>query len=530
MRAIDFFPGKLVFACLALFCLAGCGVEQPDFLVDPAELSNAIAALHAKIGTHPRVLKIEVEQHAVTIEAQEAQNPQHIDQWKYAKIEFGPFAQTLIAGPEPVELHLINPDVEANLFDLDAVDFSATAKLSKAAIAYAHIADPAHIDHMEISRQLFILPQPSSGDIRWRLIVRSAREHAEISADASGRIVGSNLSGTQRAQTLDLIKEPATIAEAATAFRSYIGAGAVITAIRIDKKLVAFDTNIPEPKSRSTFGDLPATSVFTWNLDGLHQPLGRMNIAAQLGRPAPPTFSIDDLDWTLLAKIEADAVAKVGLPGARVSEIKAAKSVDQPGAPLLLWTLEIADREGEVTKVLADAKGVIKRVVLPASRRPAVDWRQPAAFVSALARISQAFGGNARIATIYADERGGRVSLDDPQNAGKLATFDFGQDGLTRAAITFTLYAGTDRFSAQDLAAVTEQKLAALLEQARQKLAPKRQAYLESITIGSHPFARGAGPHAIEIRLRDVAVDSASANYAWIVFGFDGRVIDSSSF
>jgi hypothetical protein len=39
-----------------------------------------------------------------------------------------------------------------------------------------------------------------------------------------------------------------------------------------------------------------------------------------------------------------------------------------------------------------------------------------------------------------------------------------------------------------------------------------------------------AGAHAIEVRLRDQAEDSAQAHYAWIVFDFGGRVLDSSTF
>lgn len=527
MRFIASFFPKLLCASFALL-LAGCGVEQANFLENPAELGAAIAKLRAEIGAHPRILKIEVEANTVTIEAQEAQNPQHINEWKYAKLSFGPFAQTLVSGPTPVELHLINPDLEANLFDLDSVDFAATARLEKAAIAYTHIADPAHVAHMEISRQVFILPQPSSGDVRWRLLVRSDREHAEISADARGQIVGSDLAGTQRAQSLNLIKEPAIAADAGTAFRAHIGSGAVLNAVGIDKKSVSFETNIPE--QRGLFGTIPTTALFSWDLDGLHQRLGHVNVAAQMHRAPPPTFSVDDLDWSVLAKLESDAIAKVGIPGAHVTGIKAAKSVEVPGVPPLLWTLDILDPQGETTQVLADTKGVITRVILPESRRPAVDWREPAAFASVIARISQTFGTEARIASIYADERGGRVTLDDPQNGGKPATFDFASDGLTRASFVFSLDASGERMSVKDLAAITEEKIAALQAQARQKLVGKREAYLESITIGSHPFAPQAGAHAIEVRFRDAKVDSVAAHYAWIVFDFGGRVIDSSGF
>ena len=52
----------------------------------------------------------------------------------------------------------------------------------------------------------------------------------------------------------------------------------------------------------------------------------------------------------------------------------------------------------------------------------------------------------------------------------------------------------------------------------------------ESITIGAHPFVRQAGAHAIEVRVRDIPDDSVRANYAWIVYDFSGRLLDSSTF
>ena len=86
------------------------------------------------------------------------------------------------------------------------------------------------------------------------------------------------------------------------------------------------------------------------------------------------------------------------------------------------------------------------------------------------------------------------------------------------------------RFNAGDLSQITEQKLAALETDALKKFGKTRPAYLESITIGAHPFVRQAGAHAIEVRVRDIPDDSVRANYAWIVYDFSGRLLDSSTF
>lgn len=81
-----------------------------------------------------------------------------------------------------------------------------------------------------------------------------------------------------------------------------------------------------------------------------------------------------------------------------------------------------------------------------------------------------------------------------------------------------------------DLASLDEKKLTALENEAMKQLAGNKVAYLESVTIGAHPFVRKAGAHAIEVRLRDRAQDSVQASYAWIVFDFDGRPLDFVKF
>src|SRR5262249_22090168 len=157
------------------------------------------------------------------------------------------------------------------------------------------------------------------------------------------------------------------------------------------------------------------------------------------------------------------------------------------------------DSSGEVTSVVADIKGAIERVVLPESRRPKIVWLDPATLAGAVSRVGAIFGPNARIASIFADERGGRITLDDSAHGGLPATFDFSADGVTRAAITFSLASTGPRFGVADLASLTEQKIARLEAEAMKKLGEGKTVYLESVSIGSHPFVRDAGARAIEV-------------------------------
>ncbi len=522
---------RFLSSLIGLMLLAASGSAEASFLDGNTAFGLGMAVLRSAIGAHPRVLRIEVDGDAITIDAQDPHNRNHVDRWRYGTVKYlNMVPLKRLSGPHAVDLQLINPDLEANLFDLDAVDLAAAPKLIGAALARVHLQDAAAVTHMEIARRVFILPRPTSGDVRWTLHIDSGRERAEVYANARGVIVGLDLSSTRRAQTLNLLNEPTLAADAAAAFRRSVGAGRVLTKVSIDRKWVTFATNIRDRNMAKLMSNLPATATFTWDLNGLQQRLGTINIDLEMGRAGPPPFSVDDVDWTILATLERDALARAALPKASVKSLSVGKSSEQPGAPVLAWTVEIVDQNDDVTKVTADSKGLIQRVVLPASRRPVVDWLNAATIAAAIARVPALFGGNARIASIVFDDRRGRITVDDPAKHGEAATFDFSADSVTRAGITFSLDSNGPRFGVADIAALDEHKIAALEAEAMKRLGAGRKAYLESVSFGPHLFVRRAGARAIEVRVRDIAVDSVRAHYAWIVFDFNGRVLDFTTF
>jgi hypothetical protein len=275
---------------------------------------------------------------------------------------------------------------------------------------------------------------------------------------------------------------------------------------------------------------LPATATYTWDLNGLQRRLGNIDMNAQMGTAGPAPFGVDDVNWTILATLAQEALAKAALPRASVTRLTVGNSSDLPGSPALVWTVQLTEPDGQVTSVIADIKGAIQRVVLPESRRPRPNWLDAATIAGAIARVGPTFGGDARIASIVFDDRRGRITVDDPGQGGRAATFDFAPDTVTRATIAFSLDSMGPRFAVGDVAALDAQKIAALQVEAMKRLGARQTVYLESVTIGAHPFVRQAGAHAIEVRVRDLAQDSAQAHYAWIVFDFTGRVLDLSTF
>src|SRR5262249_47900441 len=149
-----------------------------------------------------------------------------------------------IAGPTPYQPSLVNPDLEANLFELREVDLDTASKLARAAIERAALKDPASVTRMEIARQTLILPSPASGEIRWTLNISSGRESAQVFADAHGTITGANLDGTDRAKTVDMLRDFKLAADAARSFRYVLGADSILLAVNIAPQNVGFQTNM----------------------------------------------------------------------------------------------------------------------------------------------------------------------------------------------------------------------------------------------------------------------------------------------
>src|SRR5262249_32866559 len=165
-----------------------------------------------------------------------------------------------------------------------------------------------------------------------------------------------------------------------------------------------------------------------------------------------------------------------------------------------------------------------------ASRRPKPKWLDAATIAEAIARIAPTFGRETKIASIAFDDRGGRITPHDPRQGGRAAAFRVWPAPLARAALRLSFDSMGPRFAVGDIASLDAQKIAAMQAEAMKRLGAQRTAWLESVRIGAHPFVGRAGARAIEVRLRDLAEDSIQAHYAWIVFDFDGRVLDSSGF
>src|SRR5690348_18410594 len=99
--------------------LALCGPAGAASLFDDAHaIADAVARIRAAIGGPVRALSVAIDGDAVTIRAQDPRDHRHVDEWRLAQRHLAYLQWDKLSGPNPVEPDLINPDLEANLFDL----------------------------------------------------------------------------------------------------------------------------------------------------------------------------------------------------------------------------------------------------------------------------------------------------------------------------------------------------------------------------------------------------------------------------
>lgn len=455
-------------AAMRLAALAGCLLlltgwrlgEPATFFEEEGAIARAVEALAAK-GGFTRVLSIDVSADEVRIEAQDPANLRHINRWRISRHNVSSFNWEATGGPEPVELNLVNPDLEANLFDLKEVDLKAADGLMKDAVRQAALEDEGAVTAMEIRRALFILPKPSSGDVRWSVSIASGRENARVLADAKGKVVSLDLAGTNRAKTLDLLSSLNLVSEAARAFAQSVGTQAILTEVRISQKYVTFETNISEKSPM--FASLKQRQIYTWNLEGLSRTLSSVDTSEFFG--ADPPFSIGDADWAAANKLVEQAKAALGMPDGVLDEIEVEKPKDQAGEPKLEWQITLKDRNGEEGEARIDAKsGQVLGLKVPESRRKPFDARDPSLWPGFLAKIEETFGAEVSIAELMINENHVTIVASDPQKPAALGEFLLDEEGIQRFGTVSPFAAQNPRFTLAEIRGITGEQLKKLID------------------------------------------------------------------
>lgn len=357
MHAMRSFLLRLIGLVLFAALLGSCKMGAPESMLTEQSFKEAVAVLQTLIGQRTHAFRIDVDDGDFTIQMQDPASPTHIDAWTHYHYTYrNIISGEGTSGPSPVEPTLINPKLEENLFNLSEIDFAAWPKLAQAAVERAGLQDPARVTKMNIQRRLYLIPSPSSGEVRWTLDVRSGRESASIYVNAKNVITGGNFDGTLRAQNLDMYKGGKPLADAIAEIRTTLGAGPTIRRFNFSDRHLWFTGASPTYPGK--------VGEWKWNLNGM---LYSGDDSIQTPNPGMPValFSVDEVDWSILPKVMAAAIQALKMPRGHVDGIH----ITKPGNPAKaveweVWVTERSDR-GWVT---SSNSGEVLRIHPPPGR------------------------------------------------------------------------------------------------------------------------------------------------------------------
>lgn len=523
-------PLRAAAICLALGLIAvqpalaqvGKTVEAPavdqraTYLTSADLRARALAALSAKIGRMPLVSRIEIAEDRITVWTQSRVAAHYTDSWTISRMKFLVFDRDSIDGPKPTDGDGIVAKREGSFFDLTDVGLGQLDATIAAAIALARMEQRPALTSLVIARQVGILPEPHYGEVRWTIGLATPRETATVYADAGGRVIGADLSGTTRQQRLDLIADNDwPMAEAQVDIAAVLGG-------RPLKELRVYDTYVYFTAAHPTKTD--TTSDYSWNLGGVRQ--GIEIPAFDFGDSLP--FSVTEFDLGKLPQVKAAALAAFESPGATITYIEAEKPTDRASAPQLVWSVDIKQADGEKGHVLLDANAKVLEVVLPESRAIAAQgpWLAPETVLGTLKRLEKEFGPDARFGEILINDTQGSVLVEDPQAPGTMASFIIDPQRIMRFGTPMPWEAALNEAKAFRLADLAGLDAAALGKYADTTLETMK---LEGAAVFRYTFSRNTlllAPEDTRLLLEIRAGKDDGWTSGWVTFELDGRVAD----
>jgi hypothetical protein len=406
--------------------------DDPNFFQE-GKAQAALEQIFEKAGHPTKALSVEVEAYRLTVEIQDPANPKHVDAW-VDTLGTGRMRWLFpekISGPSPVELNLINPDLDANLFELKPADMAVIHALGATAIKRAGLEDPIVDGRLTLKRQLRLVPQPSSGPPEWVVELSSGRERATVYADMTGRITHANFDGTRRAQALNYLAGGKEFDDAIALVADAVGKGAVIRSISVDPHSIGFVAPNPDHPER--------LSRYSAGLNGVYRDLLTEDVVniKMPGDDKLSSFSLAEVDWDQLTKLQEAARRQLELPGGRISGIRLTKPNTGAGAPAVQWEISVKSATDPASDgyVDFDAAGKVLHTRYPQGKGPKLDLFAAPAYATAFTALRQALGDHASVVELRFDRDRLLATVKDPRDLSAQTVFEYHGEALSRSIL-----------------------------------------------------------------------------------------------
>jgi len=426
------FPRHLIVLALASGFLTGPFIviarsqvaQEPTYLNTTERLQGALADVFAELGKTPRISNIMIEPKSVALRVQGSKAAHHTDEWRVERYQFLWMDRNAVSGPTAVKINGIVGATEGSFFALSEVALTNSPQIIAQAIKKADLEEAATVTSITIARHVHILPKRRYGPIRWRIQLSSERETAIVFADAAGRIISADLSGTIRAARLDMIANDDWPMADAQAELTAIAGGEVVREVTVRSRSIGLSVEAE--------GNREQVISYSWNYSGIRRGLANMpNTQRIFGIGNLAAFPLSEVDFKALPKIKKAALAEISVAGARIDYLVARKATDGVGPAQVKWKVFIKlqgaaliDAGNRMTGIVTlSTTGEVLNVIQPASLQKPTNWLEPTQMFAVLQRLKNEFGADTRFQSIRFDDDRARVEVEDPQKPGAPAAF-----------------------------------------------------------------------------------------------------------
>jgi hypothetical protein len=482
------------------------GVRQVDYLDDKAMFQPAWNALVASLPAGTRLYSITIEDKQITVQGTSKQGADRLDEWTIRRSRFlGLFERDDVSGPRPVQVGRHTASVASAVFSLEDVAINRLEELIDAAVKRAALDDPARVTRIEVARQLVILPEPRYGPLRTALSVSSGRERATVYALPDGTIVAADLSQTNRAARLDLLRQDDwPMQEAQASLLALVGADATIRRIVVSSKRISLQ--------RDDLTNPQAGGGASWDLSGaMVSPFSSLNLG-QFGSDHLG-FKLSEVDFSKLPLIKANALAAFGLTGGAITDITARKPLSVRGkdASEVLWHVQVqfpntpAGRFGpfadldELGLAAVRVDGRVASIRLPKRLRPPVDWVSGKGLELTLGALREKLGPDVRIRAVSLGKYGAHIDLEDPAATGNATLLKYDEDGLAPDSSPPSYVRLEHAFSFASLEPVGIAGIGAIAQEAYRRIGIADEKPTSIILYGSTGLRSPAGSPHLEV-------------------------------
>ena len=407
---------KFLLSVMVLSTTSMFGNAAADTMFDEGRAKGAFAAIEKKAGHKLHLLSLTIRPEELRLLASSPNKPGEVETWRMQATptrDVGNNSPALLS-LEPAQL--ISGSLEDNLIDMDVNGLAIVPQLAGAALTRARLQSRGQVTAMELRRLPKII-EPGVRDPSWRVHVQGLNEEAEIYAKPNGEITLVDAQNTKRAQTLNLLEGGPDFEEIIQNIRSRMKDKWAFHYIEVGKTQIDVDVKLMTVRN-------PRMIRFTATLDDLKTYATSIPHQAFLGEPADDRFSLDDVDFSQLAKLASIARTKLPIADGIVQRVSLSKPHRERGGNIE-WQVQVRSAHtplfmGPNTPPVAegsvsfDMSGNVLKIKSPPGFAPKTNLFDPTALQKAVDKIDERLGHHVLLTELMISGDNIDITAQDP--------------------------------------------------------------------------------------------------------------------